>query len=352
MMTARILFKLLSVVALAGVSAGCAGGARQAAGIRVDVARLRFIQGYSSLAAGMPDSAARDFRDGLEVARHARTPDETGRWGLALAERLRGNIAASDSIVLKLPPATQPESFFAHGWLSEMERDTLDALDKYRRAIHADTSWYPPYARSARLRAAGGQLREALELLDRAAALGDTLAPALRAALVPPPPLTPEEQLSRDAEASPALTRIQLAGLLRRHGQVRCVPRYPDPQLVHFRAARDSLQDMAGTPFVWLARDAAILSRMELFPDGTFRPDDVITRARFAAWLDGFDCNRSSRESPLPPDIAPGDYRAGAIRRALGSGLLQSRAGGFFAAEEAITGSEALEALRRILEGS
>ncbi len=352
MTPARILLKSLAALALAGVLAGCAGGARQAAEPRVDVARLRFLRGYSSLAAGMPDSAARDFIDGLEIARESRTQDETGRWGLAVAERLRGNIAASDSIVLKLLPPTQPESFFAHGWLWEMERDTLAALEQYRRAIHADTSWYPPYTRSARLRAGTGNLSDAMGLLDRAASLGDSTAPAIRASLLPPPPPSPEEQLARDAGASPALTRLQLAGLLRRHGQVRCVARYPEPTLVHFRAVRDSLRDMEGTPFVGLAREAAILSRMELFPDGTFRPDDVITRGRFAAWLDLFDCNRSPRESPLPPDVSARDYRAGAIQRALGSGLLLPRSEGVFAPDEPITGSEALVALRRILEGS
>ena len=69
------------------------------------------------------------------------------------------------------------------------------------------------------------------------------------------------------AEASTELTRLQWAALLDRFGVPARSLRLPAPDLVHFHAARDSLGDLAGTPWVSLARAAVVTGHLELFPD-------------------------------------------------------------------------------------
>ena len=127
--------------------AGCAAHSPQVSGPRVDLAQVRFAQGYQQLAHGTADSAGALFAEGLRWARENRTGDETGQWGRALTERLRGHIGHSDSLVMKLPQAKRAESLFANGWLTEVSGDTLASLAMYARSVHADTLWPPPYVR-------------------------------------------------------------------------------------------------------------------------------------------------------------------------------------------------------------
>ncbi|HVP39262.1 MAG TPA: S-layer homology domain-containing protein, partial [Candidatus Saccharimonadales bacterium] len=193
-----------------------------------------------------------------------------------------------------------------------------------------------------------GGLAQARAWLERAAALGDTLAPRWAAALVPPAPPTPAESLLAAAQESPALTRLQWAALLQRYGAPARAPRLPAPDLEHFHAVRDSLFDVAGSPWVSLAREAVLAGHLELFPDGSFRGEDTVTRGRFALWLDLYEWPVAAGADPV--DLDPKDYRRGAVERALGAGLLGLRPGGRFEADAPITGSEAAQALRRAAE--
>jgi hypothetical protein len=374
----RLLFALGLAAALAG-AAGCAGtsppgpagayapgpteepargsgtGAREASGARrggvarIDFARLGFLQGYGLLMEGWTDSALVLFQRSLARAEAEGTPDGAGRWGLALAYRLSGRLEDSYPLILALRPSPEPEVQLADGWFSETRGDTAAALEAYARARGLDSTWAPPYLRTARLTAARGDLRAARELLDRAAALGDTLAPRWRAALIPPPPATPAESLLAAAEASPALTRLQWAALLRAHGCPARAERSGPPELIHFRAVRDSLRDLEGSEWVGLALDAVRSGRLEVFPDGSFRGDDVVQRGRFALWLDRFEWPAAA-PAPVPDDVPAGDYRRGAVERALAAGLMSPRGPGRFEPDLPMTGREAAEALRRAAE--
>ena len=350
---------VLACAALALALCGCAGSrppAPAGPSARIDVARLRALRGYSLLQLGDPAAAESEFRAAVALAQADQTSDESGRWGLALALRLEGRTAESDSLILTFKAGTLPESHFAGGWFSELSGDTAASLSAYGRASRADSTWTPPVLRAARLLALRGEPRAADSLFARAAALGDTLAPHWRAAAIAPPRPSADDSLLAAAEASAALTRLQWAALLRRYGQVRCAARYAPPELIHFRAARDSLRDLEGTPWVRLARDAVISSRIDLYPDGTFRGDDVVTRGRFALWADQFECPgrapAAGAAPPAPADLGPSDYRTEAVMNAIERKLLDPRPDGSFAPDAPMTGAGMRAALRRMEEGS
>ncbi|MBI5837200.1 MAG: S-layer homology domain-containing protein [Candidatus Eisenbacteria bacterium] len=327
------------------------GETRRVASARVDYARIASLQAYGLLMEGWTDSALVLFQRSLARSGAEHTPDAGGRWGLALSYRLSGRISESDTLVMGLAHSPEPEVLLAEGWFDEVRGDTSGALDRYARARTADSTWSPPYLRAAGLLAGRGAPREARELLVRAAAMGDTSAMRVAERLTPPPPPTPAESLLAAASSSPALTRLQWAALLRAHGAPPRPPRFPAPELTHFRAARDSLRDMEGTPWVGLVRGAVMQGGLELYPDGSFRPDDQVSRGRFALWLDLFDWPADSTGTAAEcADVPSHDYRRGAVERALGRGLMTPRAAGRFEPEAPMSGEEAVRALRRAAE--
>src|SRR6185295_19373803 len=151
-------------------------------------------------------------------------------------------------------------------WLQELQPGgELNAAYSYGRALRADSTYTPALLHLARIKAAGGQRAAADSLLSRALALGDPMAAEWRPRLIPPPPLTPEDSLAKASGESPALTRLQWAMLLRRCGCTARARRFEPPALEHFKAGRDSLADMAGTPWLSLAEEAVEQGGLPMF---------------------------------------------------------------------------------------
>ncbi len=318
--------------------------------MRLDRARMVSLQGYAQLMEAHPDTALVTFQHALARAQAERTPESGGWWGLRLAYRLLGRPADAESVASRATPAAQPEVEFAQGWWAELDGDSLAAARHYATALQLDGLFTPPRLRLAQLRMRAGWRVEADSLLQQAAALGDTLAPAWRSRLILAIPPTPPESLLQVARTSAALTRLQLASLLSQAGQLRLPLKFSPPRLTHFHAVRDSLTDLAGSPWVSLARMALEHSGMELYPDGSFRPHDLVVRGAFALWLDRLTWDAPA-DSAVISDVAPGDYRRRALERAVRGGLLGVDREGRVAPGHPMTGPGAWAALRKLIPG-
>lgn len=90
------------------------------------------------------------------------------------------------------------------------------------------------------------------------------------------------------------------------------------------------------------------------FPDRTFGPERPVTRAELALVLEDLWRRAGTAEAQPPPllfsDLSPGHYAAGPARQLLAARILDLRADGRFAPNEAVSGVEALLALRRLEE--
>ncbi|WP_302011154.1 S-layer homology domain-containing protein [Collinsella tanakaei] len=100
----------------------------------------------------------------------------------------------------------------------------------------------------------------------------------------------------------------------------------------------------------WYAEAVSRLAGMGMikgFDDGTFRPDEKITRAEFAAIVSRF---KDGDPSPEPfPDVSEGDWFAGAVSEAAGYGWIEGYPDGTFGPYREVTRAEAAAIVNRML---
>lgn len=108
--------------------------------------------------------------------------------------------------------------------------------------------------------------------------------------------------------------------------------------------AAPSYSDTAGSSYEKYVSFATALGFMEGYPDGTFHPDESMTRAEFAALavrLRGMDGGGAEVQTPFP-DVSAGHWASSVIASAVGSGILKGYPDGYFYPEENITVGEAI----------
>ena len=101
----------------------------------------------------------------------------------------------------------------------------------------------------------------------------------------------------------------------------------------------------------WYAAAVSTLSALGIitgYPDGSFRPNQPITRAEFAAITAQFDSKTFAPDSPFP-DAQEGWF-AGAVARAYDKGWIAGYPDGSFRPYEDITRAAAVTAINRVLQ--
>ena len=100
----------------------------------------------------------------------------------------------------------------------------------------------------------------------------------------------------------------------------------------------------------WYAAAVSTLSKMGVisgYPDGTFRPNEPITRAEFAAMIARFDETAKSADTPFT-DIS-GHWAENAIGKAYGNGWVEGSSKTVFCPESNLTRAETATLLNRVL---
>lgn len=100
----------------------------------------------------------------------------------------------------------------------------------------------------------------------------------------------------------------------------------------------------------WYAAAVSTLSKMGVisgYPDGTFRPNEPITRAEFAAMIARFDETAKSADTPFT-DIS-GHWAENAIGKAYGNGWVAGSSKTVFCPESNLTRAETATLLNRVL---
>lgn len=105
-----------------------------------------------------------------------------------------------------------------------------------------------------------------------------------------------------------------------------------------------SYSDTAGSSAERYVSFATAMGFMEGYPDGTFHPDESMTRAEFAALavrLRGIDGGNAEVQTPFS-DVSAGHWASSVISSAVGSGILKGYPDGNFYPENTITVGEAV----------
>ncbi|MDH7576877.1 MAG: N-acetylmuramoyl-L-alanine amidase [Bacillota bacterium] len=87
------------------------------------------------------------------------------------------------------------------------------------------------------------------------------------------------------------------------------------------------------------------------YPDGTFQPDRVVTRAEFVALVNGaFQVKPSQKVQVSFKDVKPGDWFAPAVEAALAAGYIEGYPDGTFRPQKAVNRQEAACLLAKLLK--
>lgn len=160
----------------------------------------------------------------------------------------------------------------------------------------------------------------------------------------PEVPLDYSEILRTDA-----LTREDVAALLADGlgdaAALRMKPRFYD--------SGKGITDIESSRRRTYVENAVKLGLMDVFPDGSFQPQDVVQRAHFAIIvqniLNAFQQSSLPRLATSPyRDVPATHYAYNAILLAARKAILKPRSPGLFAPFEPINGQEAVEAIERL----
>ena len=114
---------------------------------------------------------------------------------------------------------------------------------------------------------------------------------------------------------------------------------------VDFVAAQLALRDIKGLwaqPYIEALASQKIIAG---FPDGTFRPDEPVTRAQFATIVSKAFAPQSQRQAVNFKDVSPKFWANQAIQTAYRGGFVAGYPGGLFQPEQAIPRVQALVSL-------
>jgi parallel beta-helix repeat protein len=114
---------------------------------------------------------------------------------------------------------------------------------------------------------------------------------------------------------------------------------------VDFVAAQIALRDIKGLwaqPYIEALASQKIIAG---FPDGTFRPDEPVTRAQFATIVSKAFAPQSQRQAVNFKDVSPKFWANQAIQTAYRGGFVAGYPGGLFQPEQAIPRVQALVSL-------
>ena len=289
---------------------------------RIEVLRFRGLEedvneARKAAEAGRLDDAQRSYERSL-----AASPDSPFLYReLAAVERRNGRIEAAlqhAEKAVELNPS-EARSFITLGEVYEAQGAFAEAADAYGRAVGLE----PSAAVDARIDA----IRE-------------------RAAFA----AMPEDY--RTIEASPAITRAQLAALVgvRLAGVVK-------------RARRDNAVVLTDTRGSWAGPWILSVSRaglMEAYPNHTFQPDAIVSRgdlavvaARALAVIGADRPDQAAawrRARPRFPDLPAGHLSYPAAAMAVQAGVMSANPDGAFQLTRPVTGAEAVRTIDRLEE--
>ncbi|NIK66994.1 S-layer homology domain-containing protein [Paenibacillus sp. BK720] len=113
-------------------------------------------------------------------------------------------------------------------------------------------------------------------------------------------------------------------------------------------------KEFEDTPTSWAQESIGILADYGVisgYPDGTFHPDQTITRAEMVAILSKILIMQSnSGESNTFIDIAPQHWAKKMIEEATAAGIIQGKGGNRFAPDDTLTRAEALTVILRVMK--
>jgi len=164
-------------------------------------------------------------------------------------------------------------------------------------------------------------------------------------------PLPPDyESLSKKDE----LSRAEVAAILIRELKPEEIPGFAGREPI-----AGEIPDIENHWAKAFVEKAINFDLMKVYPDGTFRPDDTVTRAHYALLLHKIltrtnlgkklEMPTSIELSPFP-DVPNSHYTFKSIMICVNLGLMKSKLDGTFGLNDSLSGAEAIEAARILRE--
>jgi tetratricopeptide (TPR) repeat protein len=383
-------FGFVMVLGLSGAALlgpGCAGRPHEKTTLVLDTEGTSAVElydlGVSQLLAGNLDRAEEAFRSSLAVARKSGLDFAPPHEGLARVLLSRNDLEKAE---LEARYAQELDKFWTPvywvlGKLKERDGDNEMALAHYERGLVSSPGDPELTEAAADLLTRMGREREAVELRKRghAAPGGSSTGRQSPRTTAKPPAGSPHglsdlETRTRillqpffpDTEEvlTPRLLAVFQQDFLTRGALAVLITGDGEHGLAG-ALARSSITEGTITPpadtqhrpeDAWIDK-ALAMGLMETFPDGTFRPDQVMTRLTLSLWIEEtiarlrndrrvFDLYRGQK-SPFP-DIPDGHYGLNAARVAVDLGLLKAGLNGAFGLEKSVTVAEGVHAVSRL----
>lgn len=323
----------------------------------LDTPEAAYQRGTTLLEEGQYDAALGEFDRAIKLAQYQGRDFAPGYEGLALPylgkghlQLARGNIERALEIDDDYAPAYvgQGRIYYAQGKYKQ-------AIGRYKQALKKDPHYAAAYyymgrayVRMDKPQEAEEAYKQALEIDPGYAAADQALEELQRITRAGMPP---EYQQIAQKEA---ITRVDVAALFYNELPLeRLMRRLPAEREEVTRIIPDA-EGHWGELYI---RAVVELGIMELYPDGTFRPEEEITRANFAMLLERLLIEVTGDEglatrfigSPSPfPDVSESNPFFNAIMTVTTRGLMKTRLDGTFGMMDPVPGWDGLLVLKTL----
>ncbi|MDI6809609.1 MAG: tetratricopeptide repeat protein [Candidatus Eisenbacteria bacterium] len=353
---------------------GCGGKKGIRPESALDTPEAHYKTGMAYVEKGEYEKAAMEFERALGLAKSAKKDFAPGHEGLALVHLGKGEIelARSEANKAKGIDGNYAPAYIALGRIETADGKFEKALGEFDTAAkkdprNADCPYYRAKTLVSMKRYDEAELsyKKALELNPNHAKANADWADLQRArrAMAGMPP--EYEAIAK----TPAITRADLAALLMMELKVdklmkptanRPQPTFRPPGSDTSAAALNrTASDVSGSWAKPYIDKTVALGVMDLFPDGTFVPRDIVSRANYALTVQrilaavigeqGLTTRFIGTVSPFP-DVPSSNYAFNAIMVVTTRGIMKAKMDGTFGMTDPVPGADALLMLRALKE--
>ncbi len=363
---------VISVILVLGWITGCGGKNTLVKQGLMDTPQAHYTQGKSLLKEGKIDEARKEFNRAI----HLDQKFAPGYEGMSLVYMLKGDIKSAHKYVDKSIGLNNKwvPAYVAKGRIFSAEGKYKDGISWFDKALKMDKANEDAYIYKGEAYIklndydnAENTYKEGLNAIPNSTTLNDKwkdLQDIRRASAGLPPEYV---AIAR----TPAITRADLAALfvvelnLDKVMKKRGAPEYkkfyaPESNIMGKKEEKTSPQFPQDIQNHWAKHYIEKVINygiMEPYPDGTFKPDEKLTRANFALFVQNFlikvtgDNGLSTRfigsASPFP-DVPNSHYAFNAIMVVTTRGIMKAKLDGTFGLTEPVPGKDALLILKKV----
>lgn len=341
----------------------------------LDTPEAAYRQGKGLLEEGRYDAAIGKFDRSIKLAQYLRQDFAPGYEGLAMAYLGKGALQLAEKNIEQALDIDDDysDAYVGRGRIYDAQGRYEDAIGEFKQALKKDKGNTAAYFYMGKTYEEVDELKKAERAYERALEIEPGYAKADRAleslqritrAVAGMPPeyreIAKKEAITRADVAALfvnelPLDRIFRKALAEREEAFEAPPSWREPgEAEAAEIAIPDIQDHWARVYIEKMTDLGI---MEVYPDGMFRPDEMITRANFALLIQtilvealndpGLATKFIGNISAFP-DVPSSHYAFNAISLVTTRGIMKARLDGTFGMMDPVPGWDALLALKTL----